>query len=1146
MIKPGFFILLFSIVVLPVALQAQIDREFWFVGPEAASNHGDRPVYIRISTMEDPANITLRMPANLNFTPIVQSIAPNSTISIQLDNIKGNNTWLDSIENRPADQVLRKGLLLTSDAYVTAYYEINNGSNPAIFPLKGKNGVGTEFYIPGQSDYPNQVNDGSEAFDIVATEDNTVVTITPSLDIVGHAAGVPFQVTLQKGQTYSARTLNTSASATLAGSHVASNKPIAITISDDSIITGGWDIIGDQIIPVNLLGTSHTVIKGFAHNVPPNNNDERIYILATQDATSVYIDGSAIPAVVLNTGQQYDYDIPPASNTTHVKTSMPAYVYHLTGHPGESGASVIPHDSCTGSRSIGFNRSSANAFALLILTRNGNQDHFLLNGGTTVVTGAAFNVVPGTNDEWVYFRQNNLTTGQVPIGANYLENTQGKFHLGILNNVAASSEYGYFSDFSTLYLGADANMCPGDSILLDGGPFRDTYDWKRLVAGNWTQVGASRFYTVTDTGYYACVTNGDLCLLMDTIHVTYYPGATVSLGNDRTICEGTTTTFSPGAYVTYLWNDNTSEPTLTTGTEGQKWVVVTNNNGCVASDTVMVQVDSLPLANQPITGPPEVCQGAQNVSFQVGNLTYAASYAWTLPPGATGASTTNQITLGFSTGATSGILAVKGINACGEGPPISFTVNIAPLPGPPGAISGPAMVCPGAVGLQFSVGTALYASSYSWTLPPGFTITSGAGTATITISTSTNPSAGTITVIGQNSCGTGPSGNSPVGIKAMPAQPTSVSGDFEVCQGDQNIPFTIVNPDPNTTSYTWNFMPPAAGSITGSGTTGTVSLAPAFFGNAFITVQGNNECGTGAWSPSFSLAIRPLPVVTYTACHDVMTTKNARPVLLRGGNPLGMPGVYSGPGVSQTSPGVFVFDPSDPEILSSPGGVPYTIVYEYTNTYGCKAQSQLTMKVFLTNAAAPCPGSVTDVRDGHTYSTFLGGSGGGSRCWMAENLNYGVFTNNQTPHTDNCIIEKYCVSNQSGRCDTDGGYYQWKEVMDYTDAAGSKGICPPGWHIPTQADWTALLDYYLGAGVSGGAMRDMNRQYGFHGLLGGIFYQAYSWNFTSPPMQGSMFWSSSSPGPEKANAYGINSYNPSTSRYPAGKGNAFPVRCVRD
>src|ERR1035437_588116 len=220
------FYLLFLFCVTS-EIQAQIDNNFWFVAPKVAQSHGDRPIYVKISTMADTANILLRMPACLSFVPVTQKINPNSTFSIDL------TPWIDSIENKPADNVLNRGLLLTSDKNITAYYEVANPSNPAVSSFKGKNALGTEFYISGQTDYFNQV--GSEAFDIVATEDNTHVQITPSLAIVGHAKGVTFEVILNKGQTYSARTMDVSASASLAGSHVMSDKPVAITLMDDSI-----------------------------------------------------------------------------------------------------------------------------------------------------------------------------------------------------------------------------------------------------------------------------------------------------------------------------------------------------------------------------------------------------------------------------------------------------------------------------------------------------------------------------------------------------------------------------------------------------------------------------------------------------------------------------------------------------------------------------------------------------------------------------------------------------------------------------------------------------------------------------------------------------------------------------------------------
>ena len=204
-----------------------------------------------------------------------------------------------------------------------------------------------------------------------------------------------------------------------------------------------------------------------------------------------------------------------------------------------------------------------------------------------------------------------------------------------------------YSDFSSLYLGADRNICQGDSVILDGGQDMISYEWEKLIAGIWTIIGTERYHTVHDTGFFACMTNGDFCTLHDTIQISYYPNSTVNLGTDRTICEGTTTTFDPGPYLTYQWSTGSSARTLTTGTGGSYWVRVTNNNDCAAYDTVLLFIDSLPQTNHAITGPSTVCQGQNSVSYSISDLPFTTSYEWTIPPGAIGSSTTNTITLDF-------------------------------------------------------------------------------------------------------------------------------------------------------------------------------------------------------------------------------------------------------------------------------------------------------------------------------------------------------------------------------------------------------------------------------------------------------------------------------------------------------------------
>ncbi len=67
---------------------------------------------------------------------------------------------------------------------------------------------------------------------------------------------------------------------------------------------------------------------------------------------------------------------------------------------------------------------------------------------------------------------------------------------------------------------------------------------------------------------------------------------------------------------------------------------------------------------------------------------------------------------------------------------------------------------------------------------------------------------------------------------------------------------------------------------------------------------------------------------------------------------------------------------------------------------------------------------------------------------------------------DNGIIEKNCYDNDPTNCDVYGGLYDWDEMMQYSSSDNgiigtTQGISPPGWHIPTDAEWKTL-EMYLG------------------------------------------------------------------------------------
>jgi len=97
-----------------------------------------------------------------------------------------------------------------------------------------------------------------------------------------------------------------------------------------------------------------------------------------------------------------------------------------------------------------------------------------------------------------------------------------------------------------------------------------------------------------------------------------------------------------------------------------------------------------------------------------------------------------------------------------------------------------------------------------------------------------------------------------------------------------------------------------------------------------------------------------------------------------------------------------------------------------------------------------CGQTLSDPRDGKNYATVQIGT----QCWMAQNLNVGTRIDGTATQANNGTIEKYCYSDNDANCTTYGGLYQWDEMMQYTTTQGVQGICPTGWHLPVDAEWT--------------------------------------------------------------------------------------------
>jgi uncharacterized protein (TIGR02145 family) len=184
---------------------------------------------------------------------------------------------------------------------------------------------------------------------------------------------------------------------------------------------------------------------------------------------------------------------------------------------------------------------------------------------------------------------------------------------------------------------------------------------------------------------------------------------------------------------------------------------------------------------------------------------------------------------------------------------------------------------------------------------------------------------------------------------------------------------------------------------------------------------------------------------------------------------------------------------------------------------------------------------------------------------MASNMNVGVMlASGATEPADNGITEKWCYDNDPAICATDGGLYNWNEAMQYVTTEGAQGICPTGWHLPTDAEYMAMeecLGMCSGTGIgppkcSGatgwrgtdqGSKLSMftlngNNSSGFSLLLAGYRLTDGSFFIRSSYAR---IWSSSESG---GSAWHRDLYSgyATVSRNANAKAYGFSVRCLKD
>ena len=206
-------------------------------------------------------------------------------------------------------------------------------------------------------------------------------------------------------------------------------------------------------------------------------------------------------------------------------------------------------------------------------------------------------------------------------------------------------------------------------------------------------------------------------------------------------------------------------------------------------------------------------------------------------------------------------------------------------------------------------------------------------------------------------------------------------------------------------------------------------------------------------------------------------------------------------------------------------------------------------------------GTMTDTRDNKTYKTVKIGT----QVWMAENLNYDY---------NKGTAKSYCYGGIEANCEVTGRLYTWAAAIDSVALANDannpqtcglrktctlptvvQGVCPEGWHLPSNDEWETLVAAVGGSSKAGTALKSQTGwksqtgdaadrdAYGFSALpagfriINGKFYDAGDYAF---------FWSASEDYSGSAYFIGLGYYAEGASLDDYDKYEGYSVRCLQN
>jgi hypothetical protein len=612
------------------------------------------------------------------------------------------------------------------------------------------------------------------------------------------------------------------------------------------------------------------------------------------------------------------------SNVTYTLSGLSNVMYYHWDYTGanaylesnNTSANIVFYNNATSGLLIAYGYNNCGdgvADTLAITVKPIPSNAVSISGPATVCAGqtnVSYTALPIANAEtysWYYVTGSGVSFASQfsanPAASFAANATSGSIMVMGVNSCGTGQPVGFNVQVNPLPSQADAiygsaTPCAGASTNYNAGISNaSTYVW------SYSGQGASITNSTTDTPTFSFATNASSGTISvygvnacgtgqaktRNITISPLPAAAGAITGNTSVCAGSANqqyfidALSNAS--SYAWNYSGSGVSISysttrnvllnfssNATSGTLSVHGVNSCGQGASSSISITILQGPAAAGIINGPADLCQGQSNIQYSTDLIAGATSYEWTFYGGGgtftTPAAASTQFNLSY--GATSGLLYVRGLNACGYGDGTSMMINIGTVAENPQSISGYYALCQGSDSVQYTIPEVSNASSYTWSYSGNGATILNNGSAAPLVSFAGNATSGTLSVYASNGCGNSSPSEFSITVFETPAAPVATPVQPGCSTTTGSIELTML-PAGN-----WTINP---GGISGS--TASTVITGLLPGDYSYTVSSYAGCTSATTGP---IHIQNPPVLPVVDLGEDMTVCAGQSITLNAGN----------------------------------------------------------------------------------------------------------------------------------------------------------------------------------------------------------------------------------------------------------------------